>query len=1021
MRVKELNNKIAYIAWSPAQIHPCYMAAGTASQQLDNSNSSSSLDLIKLDLSNASADLEVTASYKSESRFNKLIWNNDITNNKNIIVGGCENNNIYLYDYEKILKHDNDSSPMIKSLQKHTGPVAALDINPYQSNLLASGSSSSEIFIWDLNNPTIPMTPGAKIQPLDDINCVAWNNQVQHILASTCSGKCIVWDLRKNESIIKVTDHMSKMRAKHVAWHPEIATQMCLSSEDDNTPFLQIWDLRFATSPVRVLEGHNRGILSFCWCPIDSNLLVSSAKDNRTLCWNPNNSTTNGEIVYEMSTNGQWCFDLAWCKRNPNLIATSSFEGQINVCGLMGGVQNVLPQTSSKIMDSFGGSASVVNDTSADQLLNNVVAQQETIAPLKIAPKWMKPLCGASFGFGGKLVTFGKSDPSQSTPPSPNLLQQQSERLRSNSAFSEQQVHINQVTTDAVLVENSHYLENTLQTGNFVEYCNYKIEQSTSMNNETQTEIWKFIHASFSANNTDKNNRFIQLLGFTFDNVKDKINSFIKNTKTNGIINTNAIEDNFDSLNLKDHSTVQTNGHQSHQGDDAFSQLGRSLSPVNFRFDNQIENTICEGLLLGQYESVIDLCIKENRFIDALLIANTFDANLINKIQTSYFNRHDKTNKKKSEYSKFLNSLLTHDWSRIVQQCEIDHWREALVMLLTYCTNENELTSLCDILANRLHNKSDENKSLGLNSEEYLLNACICYICSANLDSLVGCWQKLIDQTISSTDETKSPSSNLQDLIEKVMVLRYSFPRQQNNERSFQKLNAKLIQYAKLLADQGCFLNAYNYIKDSNDESIQIIKDRVFNNIDPRIAQQFHLTKPNSPFKALQQTNNNQSIKSRNNSIIYNNVNRSTPQQQQLYNLNGINNQQQQQQRTQTPIYQPSIDRSFQQQQQQPIINNFPPSQMQQNYQPLQQQNQSPATSIYTPQAQQPIQQNSSNSLFSSLLLFFFIIIFKFNINKVPETPVTSYMYSKPATAWNDPPMVQPKQKVKIEICFHLF
>jgi len=53
---------------------------------------------------------------------------------------------------------------------------------------------------------------------------------------------------------------MSKMKARQVAWHPEIATQMCLSSDDDNSPFLQIWDLRFATSPVRVLEGHQRGI-----------------------------------------------------------------------------------------------------------------------------------------------------------------------------------------------------------------------------------------------------------------------------------------------------------------------------------------------------------------------------------------------------------------------------------------------------------------------------------------------------------------------------------------------------------------------------------------------------------------------------------------------------------------------------------------------------------------------------------------------------------------------------------------
>ena len=119
-------------------------------------------------------------------------------------------------------------------LEKHTGIVGALDINPLQTNLLASGAASSEILIWDLNNPTVPNMPGAKLlvlikvfnlkkqalilinyfQPLDDIQCVAWNYQVPHILASTCSGKCVVWDLRKNENIIKISDSTSKVRAR---------------------------------------------------------------------------------------------------------------------------------------------------------------------------------------------------------------------------------------------------------------------------------------------------------------------------------------------------------------------------------------------------------------------------------------------------------------------------------------------------------------------------------------------------------------------------------------------------------------------------------------------------------------------------------------------------------------------------------------------------------------------------------------------------------------------------------------
>ena len=37
MRIKESNNKIAHIAWSPAKIYPANIASGTAADQLDSS------------------------------------------------------------------------------------------------------------------------------------------------------------------------------------------------------------------------------------------------------------------------------------------------------------------------------------------------------------------------------------------------------------------------------------------------------------------------------------------------------------------------------------------------------------------------------------------------------------------------------------------------------------------------------------------------------------------------------------------------------------------------------------------------------------------------------------------------------------------------------------------------------------------------------------------------------------------------------------------------------------------------
>jgi protein transport protein SEC31 len=73
-----------------------------------------------------------------------------------------------------------------------------------------------------------------------------------------------------------------------VQWHPDVATQLCLASEDDQAPIIELWDLRFATSPLKTLHNHQRGVLSIAWNEYDSDLLLSCAKDNRILCWNPN-------------------------------------------------------------------------------------------------------------------------------------------------------------------------------------------------------------------------------------------------------------------------------------------------------------------------------------------------------------------------------------------------------------------------------------------------------------------------------------------------------------------------------------------------------------------------------------------------------------------------------------------------------------------------------------------------------------------------------------------------------------
>lgn len=62
-------------------------------------------------------------------------------------------------------------------------------------------------------------------------------------------------------------------------------------------PVIELWDVRVPTSPLKTLQGHQRGVLSIAWNPQDADLLLSCAKDNRILCWNPNSNA----LVYNVS------------------------------------------------------------------------------------------------------------------------------------------------------------------------------------------------------------------------------------------------------------------------------------------------------------------------------------------------------------------------------------------------------------------------------------------------------------------------------------------------------------------------------------------------------------------------------------------------------------------------------------------------------------------------------------------------------------------------------------------------
>lgn len=325
--------------------------------------------------------------------FHKLVWSPlgiGAAHTDGVIVAGCESGHLQVYDAARLIAGTPDACMATQC--KHNGAVRALDINPFQTNLLASGAGESEILIWDLNSTGTPMMPGTSTQPPEDIQALGWNRQVQHILASVFGARCVVWDLRKNESVIKLSDQQSRVRWRSLQWHPEVATQLWLASEDDQAPVVQLWDLRYATVPARTVTSvHQRGILGLDWCPKDTSMMVSCGKDNRIVCWDPTEEQPGAEVLSEVAATAHWYSDVQWCPRNPALLAGSSLDGNVSVYSLYGGQQQQV-QTSNKIADSFPGMEAQAPGPVPQPHGHPVVYED-----LRRPPKWMRRPVGAKF------------------------------------------------------------------------------------------------------------------------------------------------------------------------------------------------------------------------------------------------------------------------------------------------------------------------------------------------------------------------------------------------------------------------------------------------------------------------------------------------------------------------------------------------------------------------------------------------------------------------------------------------
>ncbi|KAF8242994.1 WD40 repeat-like protein, partial [Wilcoxina mikolae CBS 423.85] len=782
-KIRDIQRTAAF-AWAP-DTEP-FIATGTqAGAVAADFSDNTQLELWDLDLGgNSQAELSPVASVNTDSKFYDIAWGR-LSNDKprGIIAGALENGSLDLWSADALL--DKSSTPLISQTAKHSGAIKSLQFNPFKPELLATAGAKGELYVWDLNNTDNPFMLGNKVARADDFDCLDWNKKVPHILVTGGSGGFLtVWDVKtKKESL--TLNNLNRKAVSAVAWHPEQQTKLITAIPDDTNPVILMWDLRNSHAPERTLTGHSAGVLSLSWCKQDSDLLLSCGKDNRTICWNPQS----GEMLGEFPVVTNWTFKTTFHPRNPAYIATASYDGKIAVRTL----QNTNPEVDAGVATQDG-----------DDFFSRASNAQTSSFSLKQTPKWLQRPAGATFGFGGKLVSFSSSAPNQS------------------------KVKISTVAIDSGVNAATERFEKAVEEGNLVAVCDEKTQDAKS---EDEKSEWQILKALFYR---DTKSKLVEYLGFKAEDIatpdpeKEEGEEGDADGETKEEANARRASrlsaffaDGDDSENFLASLSIQS------------TQTARTNNPFRIYTGDETDadKAITKAVVLGEYERAVDVCLKEDRISDAFMLAICGGDKCIDKVKAAYFTKkHNGPN-----YLRLLASVVGKNLWDVVHNADIANWKEVVVALCTH-GDDKEFHDLIEALGDRLEEEFRSKKEPELQQA-----ALFCYLAGSKLHKVVGIWVTELHETEKAGLQEESEDStfsvharSLQNFIEKVTVFREAvkFVDDEKNLSTGWKLNAlyeKYCEYADVVASHGQLSVAGKYLNllPSEYPAAQVARNRV--------------------------------------------------------------------------------------------------------------------------------------------------------------------------------------------------
>lgn len=665
------------------------------------------------------------------------------------------------------------SDALIEKIDKHTGPISAIQFNPFRPNILASAGAKGELYIHDLDDESKSFRLGKPGANPDEYTSLDWNKKVAHILATGSSGGFVtVWDVKGRKENLTL-NNFGRKTVSSVSWDPEVPTRLVTAIPADQTPLVLVWDLRNSNAPEKTLQGHDQGVLTLSWCVQDSDILLSAGKDNRTIAWNPHT----GEYLGEFPVVTNWTFQTAFNPSNPNILATASFDGKIAVQSL---------QNTGALVEQTKSTTQALSD---DDFFNKThVEPQGASFSLKSPPKWLRRRAGVSFGFGGKLVRLGISE-GKST------------------------VSISTFEVDSDIGAASEDFAKTLAEGDLAAICESKIAKAAT---DEEKADWKVIETLIS---DSPRNQLIEYLGFS------------------GLEEEEAVEGKKEAASTDGAEEGASFFDQSSEGGNLLSDLAASKgAKTNNPFsiysgsESEADKKVTQALMQGSFEKAVDICLKEDRLSDAFMIAICGGEQCIAKARAAYFKKQ--TNG--PNYTRLLASIVGNNLWDIVYNADLKDWKEVMVTLCTYA-DKNDFPDLCEALGDRLEESiTEETESYrkdasfcylaGSKLEKVVVN----WAQELQENEAVGAEESTGDTSFSIH------ARSLQDFIEKVTVFRQvtkfeDAERQKESDWKLGPLYAKYIEYADIASAHGKLSIAEKYLDLLPEKypAADVAKDRI--------------------------------------------------------------------------------------------------------------------------------------------------------------------------------------------------